>query len=386
MDTKKFKTRTIFKKRNNGDTGDKWCVALDIGYSSVKIFSPNVVAMFPSYAKKETSNYIGEIGNDVILYKNLDTGECWTVGDDAQKRIDVRDTGESEATLYGRERYMTPMFRVLVETGLAMGSIPMSSNAPGGRDIFVQTGLPPKYLKADREMLTNVIAGPHNFSLRLGTGKEMIFNFNIKPENIDVISQPMGTLYSVMVDASHRFVANAEDYFAKNVIVFDPGFGTLDIFPIRQHHVEISETFDNLGMKRVIEETASAINEKYGQDISVPAMQKYLGLGTFRYQKRENGKMVTKDIPFDEILAEKNRAVCMEAMQRLEQVVPLVEYDYLIITGGTSAAWSEMIREYFSEMSTLKVVNGNQNDTLSFSFANVRGYFMYRYNQLMAGG
>lgn len=382
MDVKKFQTRTICKQRDNGDTGDKWCVALDIGYSAVKVFSPNIVAMFPAYAKKEESNYIGDVKGDVILYRNLDTGECWTVGSDAQERIDVRDTSESVTALYGRERYMTPMFKVLVETGLAWGCLPVGENSVDGRDIFVQTGLPPRYIKSDKEMLMEIIAGRHHFSIRHGSGEEIIYDFEVKMENIDVIAQPMGTLFSVMVDNNHQFVKGAEDYMAKNVIVFDPGFGTLDIFPIRHHHVENSETFDNLGMKRVFEETAAEINDKYHQDISVPAMQKFLGRGAFRYQKRENGRMITKDIAFDDILSEKNRKVCQEACQRLEQVIPLAEYDYLIVTGGTSAAWHNMIRDYFSGMSTLEIINGNQNDDLPIAFANVRGYFMYRYNLL----
>ncbi len=382
IDTKRFKTRTVFKQRDNGDTGDKWCVALDIGYSAVKIFSPNIAAMFPAYAKKEASNYIGQINGNIILYKDLDTGECWTVGDDAQERIDVRDAGDSEAALYGRERYQTPLFKVLVETGLALGSIPTKENGPGGKEIFVQTGLPPRYLKADRGMLSEVISGRHHFSIRLGSNEEIEYDFTVKPENVDVISQPMGTLFSVIMNNRHELVENADDYFKKNVVIFDPGFGTLDIFPIRSHHVEGSETFDNLGMKRVLSETARAINEKYGQEISVPAMQKYLGRGVFRYQKRENGKMVTKDIAFGDILKEKNAAVCMEALGRLEQVVPLAEYDCLVITGGTSAAWKDIIKDYFSGMSTLEIISGNQNDDLSFAFANVRGYFMYRYSLL----
>lgn len=386
MDTKKFQTRTVFKKRNNGDTGEKWGLALDIGYSAVKVFSPNMVAMFPSYAKKEVSNYIGDIGGEVILYKNLDTGECWTVGHDAQERIDVRDAGDSVVALYGRERYMTPMFKVIVETGLAVGCLPLQANAPDGREIFVQTGLPPRYMDSDdKDMLIGVISGHHHFSVQFGSGEEMVFDFDIKKENIDIMPQPLGTLFSVMMDNNHKFVSNAADYMSKNVIVFDPGFGTLDIFPIRNHRVERSETFDNLGMKRVLEETVNAINEKYGQHITIPSMQKYLENGTFRYQKRENGKMITKDIEFGDILSEKNKKICMEALHSLEQVIPLAEYDYLIITGGTSAAWNEMIRDYFSEMGTLKIVNGNQNDTLLFAFANVRGYYMYRYNLLKGG-
>ena len=147
MDTTKFKTRTMVKARDNGDSGEKWCVALDVGYSAVKVFSPNFVALFPSYAKKEEANFIGEIASDVILYKDLLTGDSWTVGEAAQESIDSRDTAESENTLYGRERYATPMFKVLVETGMGIGVLPSKTNSRGEREIFVQTGLPPKYLK-----------------------------------------------------------------------------------------------------------------------------------------------------------------------------------------------------------------------------------------------
>ena len=58
------------------------------------------------------------------------------------------------------------------------------------------------------------------------------------------------------------------------------------------------------------------------------------------------------------------------------------EYDYLIITGGTSAAWRDMIRDYFSGMETLKIENGNKNGGMKAIFANVRGYYMYRYGML----
>lgn len=382
MDTTKFKTRTMVKARDNGDSGEKWCVALDVGYSAVKVFSPNFVALFPSYAKKEEANFIGEIASDVILYKDLLTGDSWTVGEAAQESIDSRDTAESENTLYGRERYATPMFKVLVETGMGIGVLPSKTNSRGEREIFVQTGLPPKYLKMDQESLKDVIAGRHYFSLKLGPNAERVFDFTIKRENIHVMIQPMGTLYSVMTNTDHTPVANASDYLSKNTLVFDPGFGTLDIFPIRKGRSEGFETFDNLGMKRVLAETVAVINRNYDQDVTIPAMQKFLARGTFRLVTKENGRKITQDVPFGDILAEKNRSVCMEALQKLEQAFPLEEYDHLIITGGTSAAWNEIIRDYFSGMSTLKIVCGNQTDNLPFVFANVRGYYLFRCNAL----
>ena len=74
-------------------------------------------------------------------------------------------------------------------------------------------------------------------------------------------------------------------------------------------------------------------------------------------------------------------AVCEEAVAWLTQMFPLYEYDYLIITGGAGAAWSAKIREILKDMETLKIIDGNCNDTLPFVFANVRGYFLYRYSK-----
>lgn len=386
MDTKNFKTKTVFKMRDNGDSGSKWCVALDVGYSAVKVFSPNIYAEFASYAKKEPANFIGKIGGNVILYQDLETGETWTVGETAQDRIDISDANETEAGLYNRQRYNSPMFLVLCRTGIGISCLNLASNAPNGRELFVQTGLPPRYLKSDQEMMKNVIRGRHHFSLQLGSGEKMEFDLYIKPENIDVISQPRGTLYSVAVGNDHQLTENAESLLNSSVVVFDAGFGTLDIFPLMANHVEESQTFDNLGMKRVFQETVAEINRRYDQDLTVPVFQKYLTTGAFRYQKRDpEGRMITKDIPFDDILKEKNYQVCMEAVDKLEQVVPMAGYNYLIITGGTSAAWNQIIRDRFKTSSTLTIIAGNRNDSISMAFANVRGYFMYRCNIIENG-
>ena len=70
------------------------------------------------------------------------------------------------------------------------------------------------------------------------------------------------------------------------------------------------------------------------------------------------------------------------AVAWMTQMFPLYEYDYLIITGGTGAAWSQRIRDILKDMETLKIVNGNCNDTLPFVFANVRGYYLYRMTKL----
>ena len=382
IDTKEFRTKTVFVERNNGDLPDVWEIALDIGYSSVKVFSPNMVAMFPSYAKKKNveRGTIGTLPKEFIRYKDLETGEMWLVGQAAQDNIELQDTSDSEAALYGRERYTDPMFAVIARTGLGIAMLENEYGVHGDRPICVQTGLPPEYMRGDKRLLVESLSGRHHFSLRLGWKKEVEFDFTIDPENVFVMSQPMGTLFSVAVDSNHQFVPNASDIFEKNTFVFDAGFGTLDPFPIKNHQLQKSETFPDLGMHQILKETCDEIYEKYGQEIPVHAMQRYLDRTTVRCFDQKT--FASKDMPFDDILEEASNRICDMALNKIAQIYPLYEYDYFIVTGGTGAAWSKRIKERLKNMETLEIIDGGRNDDLPAVFANARGYYMYRYSKI----
>lgn len=383
METKKFKTKTLYKERNNGDLKDYIPIAIDLGYSGVKYFSSFGYGIFPSYAKQTASNAesFGTLPKEHIMYKDLSNNEIWLVGSSAQKMVDLRDTNDSESTLYGRERYYSPMFTVLARCGLGLSLLGYTQNDIRNKTIFIQTGLPPKY-RSDSSTLKEVLSGTHKFALKIGDGSWQEFHFQIDPANIDVMAQPMGTIFSVAFDNQGRLTEEANKIFTKNLLIFDPGFGTLDLFSIQNNMIGRTETFSDLGMRQVFENTVDQINRTYEQELTVASLQKFLETGLFRLQKRENGRMITKDIPFGDILAKANNEVCLKALTKLQDVFNLAEYDYLILTGGTSAAWNEVIRDFFSGLSTLKIMNGNQNDTLPFVFSNVRGYYMYRYNKL----
>ena len=74
MNSKNFKTKTFIQPRYNPQVPGFWPLALDIGYSSVKMFSPNMVASFPSYAKRvefgAADNVIGEPDKTCISYRD----------------------------------------------------------------------------------------------------------------------------------------------------------------------------------------------------------------------------------------------------------------------------------------------------------------------------
>ncbi len=386
MVTKDFRTKTYRIERQNGQKLPVWLIGLDMGYSSVKTFSPNSVTMFPSYAQeihnKAEQGTIGNLPDSYIRYTDLNTGAMWLIGEAAQDNISDKDTSVSEAALYGRERYSNEMFRVLVEAGL--GASLLRSNAGSkepDQEIFVETGLPPKYLQMDSELLTDVIAGEHHFTLQFGQKQQMEFHFEVKRENVHVMQQPMGTLFSISYQ-NEAFGKEAMLYMKKNVMIFDIGFGTADFFPLKNHTIAGSETFPNLGMREILKETSTKIMEQYQAEISVPALQKYLTTGEFkRFDRR---RRMSSSIPFGEILEEASRKVCERALDELFRVYPMEEFDYLVLTGGTAMAWEKYIREDLKDMTTLTIVTGGANDTIPHELSNVRGYYWYRYNWFMS--
>lgn len=378
INTQSFKTKTLFYQKKNESVGNTWVVALDIGYSAVKVISNNANVCFPSYARKIDSPLLnlGDSNGTDIQYRDNSTGELWSVGAAAQEMISSDETRDSIAELYGRNRYFSDIFKVISEVGMGVGMLNNGYGSPNGKNLIVQTGLPPAYLKSDSSLLKESLAGEHNFSIKIGNKQWVNFEFTLPEENIGIMAQPMGTLFSIATDNTGKSIPEASKYFKSSMLIFDPGFGTLDVFNIRNRMIESTETFDNLGMKRVLSETCDAIMKKYGQEVSVPAMQKYLKTGEIKCRDRKTRS--TKMVPFADLLEEANRKVCMEALAKIDNIYNgLYDHDYLVITGGTGSAWNEMIREYYKDMETLTIISGNQNDNLPCIFSNVRGYYLY---------
>ena len=127
------------------------------------------------------------------------------------------------------------------------------------------------------------------------------------------------------------------------------------------------------------------IFEKYHVEIPVAAMQKYLATGTIIVSKldRKKAELSSKEEPFGDILAEANSKICEEAIARTLNAIDIFEYNNFILTGGTGAAWRDMILNKFKNLSTLRIIDGNANDNLAFVYSNVRGYYLSRYARLL---
>lgn len=352
-------------------------IALDIGYSAVKGFSPSVRFCFPAFVREHIGEIIGNPKKSDILYKD-ETG-IYAVGALATDSISSKDTNDASNTMFGRNRYYSPAFLVLARVGMA---IAMKRNNNGGcaKDdtVFLQTGLPPAYRKVDTPLLVDALSGRHAFSIRIGSGKWADFDFELHSECISVIDQPIGSVYSASKKSNGKTVmaSNGKTYIDSRTLVLDGGFGTLDIFSIINRKIDNSNTFNDLGMKAIFEKTSADIFRAYGKEIYAHTMQSCLETGLVTVYDRKNRS--TREYDISGLLEKSNEDICNRALNKIESAYDLEDYDYLIVTGGTGAAWMPYIKARYEKMSTLEILCANQNEPISPVYNNVRGYYIYR--------
>jgi plasmid segregation protein ParM len=379
MSTLDFKTKTMIKAKENPSADGKFLVGIDVGYSGCKIFSQNKVALFPCYARQIDGELIAASYEDTdILYQDARTKKIWAVGETAIGMMSSRETNDNSVSMYSRSRYEDPMFMVILRTGLALGVISNQFGGYDGKELYVETGLPAAYM-ADEYALRDAFCQEHEFALKVGNTPWQKFNISLDEDHVFVTSQPKGTLYSSIINEKGEFVSNSTKILKSRALIFDAGFNTLDL--VRNMNGIIDNnciSYDDLGMKAVFTETASAIEKKYREHIEIPYMQYVLRTGVLQGYDRKARSTI--DIDIAAILEEKNREVCQRAIGKIRGMYnDLLDMDYLVVTGGTGEAWWNIIKDEFKGLRTLTVLSGNENSDLPFTFSNVRGYYFHMY-------
>ena len=360
-------------KQDIPGTENRYVIGIDIGYSSVKGFSKTNRFIFPSFVKELKGSLLTTDKNDIILKDKL-TNEMWIIGDNVLNGLSSDDTTIGGDEWYSRNRYMSKEYRVLIMAaiGLACGFADDSAQDK----ITIQTGLPPAYLSGDMNRIKKAFSGRMSFELCIGGSVSRDFDITIEPEFVEVMPQPMGTLYSVITDKEGNKTEDWMSFFSDNTIIFDGGFGTLDIYTIRGRQTAAHSSFNNLGMHEVMQRTSKVIYEKYGEDVPVTQLLSCM----------KDGQVVVcdEDLMKDEvvnilpILQESQKSVCDEAIAKLIDICkPIKDYKNLIVTGGTGALWHSAIADKFKNMQSLNVMKGNRNDKLDPVYSNVRGYYYF---------
>jgi plasmid segregation protein ParM len=275
------------------------------------------------------------------------------------------------------------MFKVIFRVGIGlclMGEKEFSNGS--GRPIFLQTGLPPAYVASDSQDLIYALSGDHLFEIKFGRKQWKELCFELRPDRINVMPQPMGSLYSASINNECKPLQESKEYFRAGILGLDPGFLTVDTFVIRNGGIKSFDSFDTFGMKMVYKRLSDQIKNKLGVHIPVHAIQKVLLDGYV--QVFDKKKMQTTNVPIAELLEQSNREVCEGAIEKIKVTYNyLQDFKYLLVAGGTGEAWTEYIAQHFSGMHNLNIIFGNQNEpSLPQIFSNVRGYYLWQTGQM----
>lgn len=373
MDTKAFRTRQEFHHEEH-PKGKDFIIGLDAGYSSMKVYYEDGYFAFPSYARKIDDSMLQIFNKKDILYRDLDINEVYILGYSAQEMISSTETNDTYSESYARKRYGTKTFKILCNAALGIALEKKNDD----REIIIQTGLPSSYEDADKPALIKALSKPARFEIKVGERPWKGFDLAIKEENISVMPQPAGSLYSVLINNKGAYMPGARDILFGNCLVIDIGFGTFDFYGIKGRAIACKESTDEMGMRQVLYSTCKKIMNNYSEDVRINALQRNLTTGVFTHLNED--EMKTEDVPLSPLLEEANQEVFNDAMEKAKGVTSSFrDYKYLIVTGGTGAAWYDKIKEYLKGMHTLQIIPGNINDNASMIYSNVRGYYLFRY-------
>lgn len=387
-----YKTKSLLFNRSmsriNGNNQhlSKLVVAIDCGYSAVKGVTANIAFQFPSYAKRVPNELEAVVNGDNFNYqlRNNLTGEYWLVGnlaEDMQNTMDIE--GTSDASVYGRYRYNSPMYNALMSVGIGLALLNKDDNKSAEEDIYLQLGLPATYKDRDTKALINAVAIDYDFSLKVGANPWVDFKFTIPTDHAFVMEQPQGTLCSIGYGPDKEL---GRDILHSNSLILDIGFGTEDIFSIRSGYKNTHSTEVDTAMKSVFDETLNQLKKEYPIETKTFEIQKYLKLGNIPYYDyiTNTYECISEDVLADTV-NRANKMLCDKSINRLmAENDHLIDYKYLIVTGGTGESRFEQIKEKLSGLKSLVVLPGNHSDTsLPFTFSNVLGYYTFRYMKLM---
>lgn len=387
MGTTLYKTKTIIMPTEmprivgNNQFKGTTIVAIDGGYSSVKGCSTLKSFCFPSYAKRisKDTQILGELEEASILLKDNKTQSFWAIGELAEKMMNKEDLDSTtDKYLFDRYRYQTDIYKIIMTAGLGIALIGTSAN----NDVYLQTGLPSAYEKDDSEELISILQGDYDFEIKVGNAEYIPIKVTLPSSNIHVMEQPKGTMYSCLYSHSGIPIIENKSITTKRTIIQDIGFGTEDIFNIRNNISCGSKTYSDTGMKAVFEEVLDNINREYHTSFKIFEFQKFLESGKLSYFDRKS--FSAKDIEFEELLYQTNNKLCSKSINRLlQENGNLMDYDYLIVTGGTGESRYNQTKELLKGLSHLQVIPGNIGDKrFPIMFSNVRGYYMRLYNYL----
>ncbi|MDF2879474.1 MAG: hypothetical protein K0R54_31 [Clostridiaceae bacterium] len=377
-----YSTKTFSKfhnlKMNFLDELDIFPIATDIGYGGVKVFSLNGKHIFPAIPIEISDDKTYFDQPTFIKYKD-ERGKIWYVGDRA--RHSTQGNIKVDKTVYGDERLTSPEYKVLLRVSIFFGLLKPDYTIVKNKKIKIVTGLPEEHLEDNAEILRNRFSGHHNFQVKIGSGDWIKATFDIEEEDIEVLSQPFGTIFSMAFDKYGNLNNDNNLVIGNNVLVFDGGFHTIDTYLSKIGDQGESRTWDKNAMYNVFADTRNIIQENTKLKLEIGEIDKYIATdntdrpkGTIKYGKNNQLYDFTADF---EISLKYNAE---EIIERLISIYDnFRDIPVVICAGGTGKAYYPYLKKSIPTEVILaeKETLNNSVETFDSVFSNVVGFFKF---------
>lgn len=320
----------------------------DQGYYGTKVVSRANGKFYKMFIRNMVvPNRVGEItyNNDPhnIMYREHEGDREWFCG-----KLAIEQSGDDELFDSHKRRLFSPtwfrekeyliMFRV--STGLML---------QGNNEPIVSVALPTDSYIDYKDELKRRLVGKHSFEVKQGNLPWRKIEFEIKRENLYVISQPMATLFHIALDRDGKLLN--EDLFIQKVSINDLGFGTSDIETLHGETIIKRQSFTSrfamLNVyqqlsKRLLEFTREVDPDNHGKEYPIWSLPRIVGSGEISFK----GKVHDVSHLIQESIKEVGEALVNEVWNRLEYGDDIT---YIILTGGASIPFKPFYRERFGD-------------------------------------
>lgn len=330
-------------------------LGIDVGFGFTKVSNGRENHIFQSVLGDPVDiQFKTSFGNNDFvnnLHVTID-GKSYFVGEYAASQSMVR-----EFTL-DQDRLVADFVKVLAMTAAGI-------YAENGITLNVISGLPVAYLSHDHEQFAKSLEGEHNIIYHFGDGRKE--SKNLKINNVQLMPQPLGSVFNILMDESGRVVNR--DLQNQKIGVIDIGFKTTD-FTVFDHmkYVERSSSTTDYGISRSFLAIAEKLKKESGIQIELYRLFNAIESGHIKIRGKEYNIANLRDRVFEYAARE-----IMSSMERLWR--DEWDIDYVVLTGGGSKA----LYEYLMPLLNIDVLPVDVSDDIRFN--NVKGYLKFGKNR-----
>ena len=336
-------------------------VSIDPGFDNMKVIANGQHYKFPFNAVETDERKMSDYGrrNGFILYKD-ESGTTWRVGQYARGLIfdnkEQQEQAEKMRGFYTEERFTSNEFMVGLRTALAMAINKAGLyDCQASLDIRLIVALPHSCRAKFSSTIVGAAAGEHSFFMRFDDSQEKAYHFTIQESNVYTISQTIAAILGETSDDNGNI--NEEKFFYLSngpTLVIDGGYYTVGLVPVsRGGSVDDARAESDTGhaMKMVNVAVEQEIANQR-PDIKHYSIEYLLTQDDGRVRHLENGKARTIDLAT--IRSEKIQEVCAHFAGYLDKKYNnLLDFKYVLVTGGTGACFYQQLLAYYKEASIM---------------------------------